>query len=94
MSAHILATFIQKTNKARRVRFLPLDSGTVEVLSTILVLSSIHERAHASVSGNLNMGWTFCEQQRELRSKCSAMENGLGGKLSEYLFHVMKSVLF
>jgi hypothetical protein len=43
---------------------------------TILVLSSAHDWARASVSGNLNTGWILREQQRELSSKCSEMEKG------------------
>jgi hypothetical protein len=50
MSAHILNIFVEKINRARRDRFSPRDSGTVKVLRTILVLSSTHDCAHASVS--------------------------------------------
>jgi hypothetical protein len=32
--------------------------------------------AWMSVSGNLNTRWTLYEQQRELRSKCSEIEEG------------------
>jgi hypothetical protein len=42
-----------------------------------------HEFAHASISGHLNTRCTMGEQQRELRSKCSKMEKGGGGDLSE-----------
>jgi hypothetical protein len=76
MSAHILSIFIEKINRARRVWFSPHESGTAKVLHTILGLSSTHESAHASVSGHVNTRWTLCEQQRELRSKCSEMEKG------------------
>jgi hypothetical protein len=68
--------FIEQINRARGVRISPHDSGTVNVLRTILVLSSSHDCAHASVSGHLNTGWTLREHQRELRSKCSEMEKG------------------
>jgi hypothetical protein len=60
----------------RRVRFSLHDSGTIKVVRTIIVLSSAHDCAHASVSEHLNTGWTLCEQQMELRSKCSEMEKG------------------
>jgi hypothetical protein len=30
--------------------------------------------ANAMLSGHLNTGWPLCEQQRELRLKCSEME--------------------
>jgi hypothetical protein len=69
MSAHILNIFIETINRPRRVRLSPHDSGTVNVLRTILVLSSAHDCAHASVSGHLNAGWILWDQQRELRSK-------------------------
>jgi disulfide bond formation protein DsbB len=58
--------FIESINGARRVRFSPHDSGTVKVIGSILVLSSAHDCAHASVSGHLNTGWTLCEQRAEL----------------------------
>jgi hypothetical protein len=65
------------------VWFAPHDSGIVEVLHTILVLSSAHNCAHASVSGHLNIGWTSCVEQRSSgRSERSEMEKG-GEKLSE-----------
>jgi hypothetical protein len=80
MSEHILNIFIEKINSFRRVRFSPHDSGTVKVLRTILALSIEHECAHAPVSGHTNAGWTLCEQQRQLRSKCSEMERGGGQK--------------
>jgi hypothetical protein len=64
--------FIEKLNRARRVRFSPHDSGTVKVLCTIIVLSSAHNYVHASVLGHC----TLCKQQRELRSKCNEMEKG------------------
>jgi hypothetical protein len=44
MSAHILNISTEKINRVRRVRFSSRDSGTVEVLRTILVL-----RAHMTV---------------------------------------------
>jgi hypothetical protein len=49
------------------VQFSPHDSGPVQVLHMILVLTSAHECvnrcAHVSVSGRLNTGWTLYEQQ-------------------------------
>jgi hypothetical protein len=72
MSAHILNIIIEKINKTRRVRFHHMIAELSRVLRT-------HECAHASVSGNLNTGWTLCEQQRELRSKCNETEKGLAG---------------
>jgi hypothetical protein len=77
MGAHNLNIFIQKLNRARKARFSPHDSGTVAVLRKILVLPSAHECAHASVSGHLDTGWTMCEQQRELRSKCNEIEKNI-----------------
>jgi hypothetical protein len=80
LRAYILNIFIEKINIARRVRFSPHDSGTVEVLLTILVLSSSHDCAHecayASISGHLSTGWTLCEKQTELRSKCNELVEG------------------
>jgi hypothetical protein len=81
MFAHILNIFIEKINGARRVWFSPHDSRTVKVIRSVLILSSTHECANATVSGHLNTGWILCEQQRELRSKCSKMEKvGEGGR--------------
>jgi hypothetical protein len=62
MSAHILNTFIEKHNGARGVRFSPHVSGTVKVLHKILVLSSAHDCAHASVLGHLNTERTLGKQ--------------------------------
>lgn len=76
MSEHI---FIEKTNRARIVRDSPHDRGTLNILPTIIVLSSAHDFAHASISGHLNIRWTFCEQQRELKLKYSELGKG-GGK--------------
>jgi hypothetical protein len=92
MSAHILNNSIEKINGAVRVLFSPHDRGTVNVLRAILVLSSAHDCAHASDSENLNTGCTLCEQQRELRLKCSDMVKGGGKKLCEYMFRVVKTV--
>jgi hypothetical protein len=85
MSAHILNIFNEKINRARRVRFSPHDSGTVNVLRTTRIVNSVEgitPQMWGTLSGHLNTGWTLCEQERELRSKCSEMETG-GGKLSE-----------
>jgi hypothetical protein len=67
MSAHILNIFIEKINRARKIRFLPHDSGTVRVLRTILVLSSAHDCADASDLLHSNTDWTLCVEQREFR---------------------------
>jgi hypothetical protein len=77
MGEHVLNIFSEKISRARRLLFSSHDSGTVGVLRTMLVLACAHDRAHASVSEHLNTGWTLCEQQRELRSKCSEMEKGV-----------------
>jgi hypothetical protein len=80
MCAHILNISIAKKT-ARRIRLSPHDSGTVKASRTILVpLSSF--TAHTSVSAHLNAHmhtFTHCEQQRELRWKCSEMEKYGGG---------------
>jgi hypothetical protein len=64
------------------VLFSPHDSVAVKVLSMILVMSSsydcVHKCGHESVSEPLNTGWTLCEQQRELKSKCSEWKKGGG----------------
>jgi hypothetical protein len=73
MSAYIL---IEKLNYS----FHHMTAQLSRVLRTILVLSCAHRSAHASVSGHLNTGWSFCDQQRELTWKCSRIQKGvLGG---------------
>jgi hypothetical protein len=97
MSVYNLNIFTEKQNRAGRLRVSAHDSGTVEVLRKMLVLSTAHECAHASVSGHLNTGWIFCEQQRELMSRCSEIEKyvwkGEEEGVHEQLFHVVKLVL-
>jgi hypothetical protein len=76
MNEHILNIFTEKVSRVKTVRFSEYDSGIVNVLYTIFVLSSVHECAHASVLGHMNARWTLYGQQSELMLKCSEMERG------------------
>jgi hypothetical protein len=59
--------------------------------SSILWKKSLLKYA-ATLSRYMNTGWTLCEQQRELRQKCSEMVK-VGKKKSEWLFRVVTTVL-
>jgi hypothetical protein len=74
-SPQILNIFTARINTARECAFHHMTAQMSKFYVRHLFYPA-NMNVRMRVSGHLNTGWTFCEQQGELRSKCSEKEKG------------------